>query len=106
MEKKINSTTGRQKRRGSRIFNYQTDRDWVDNLAIVTQLGLTMVGCILFCLFVGHYLDKWTGLKGVFTTIFILLGIAGGANVCYRQIIEVTDPKPKDDSDDHRANPS
>jgi ATP synthase protein I len=44
------------------------------------------------------------GLSGVFTTIFILLGIAGGANVCYRQILEVMDPKKKDDPDDHRNN--
>ncbi|WP_372682237.1 AtpZ/AtpI family protein, partial [Desulfosarcina sp.] len=26
------------------------------------QLGLTMAGCIVFCFFVGHYLDKWLGL--------------------------------------------
>ncbi|MDL2274830.1 AtpZ/AtpI family protein [Desulfosarcina sp. OttesenSCG-928-G10] len=85
--------------RGSGFFNYKTDRDWAENLTIVTQLGLTMVGCIIFCFFVGYYLDKWTGFRGVFSTLFILLGIAGGANVCYRQILEVTDPKPKDDPD-------
>jgi len=70
------------------------------------QLGLTMAGCIVFCLFAGYYLDKWLGFRGVFTTIFIFLGIAGGANVCYRQITEVTDPKEKEDPDDHRSDPS
>ncbi len=57
------------------------------------QLGLTMVGCILFCFFVGHYLDKWTGFKGVFTTIFTILGVIGGGNVAYRQILEITEDK-------------
>lgn len=99
-------TEKNHKKTRRRFFDYNTDRDWVENLAVVTQLGLTMVGCILFCFFIGRYLDNWLGLRGIFVTIFILLGIAGGANVCYRQIIEVTDPKPKDSSDDHSANPS
>jgi F0F1-type ATP synthase assembly protein I len=45
---------------------------------------------------VGYYLDKWLGFRGVFTTIFILLGVIGGANVCYRQIMEITKPKDKE----------
>jgi F0F1-type ATP synthase assembly protein I len=85
--------------RTQRLFDYKKNRDWAENLTIVMQLGLTMAGCIVFCFFVGHYLDKWLGLKGVFTTVFILLGIAGGANVCYRQIMEITEPKDKADPD-------
>lgn len=57
------------------------------------QLGLTMAGCILFCFFLGHYLDKWTGFKGIFTIIFTILGVIGGGNVAYRQILEVTEGK-------------
>lgn len=72
------------------LFDYKKNRDWAENLTIVMQLGLTMAGCIVFCFFVGFYLDKWLGLHGVFTTIFILFGIAGGANVCYRQIMDIT----------------
>lgn len=75
------------------MFDYKKNRDWTENLTIVMQLGLTMAGCIVFCFFVGHCLDKWLGLPGVFTTIFILLGIGGGANVCYRQILEITESK-------------
>ena len=81
------------------MFNYKNNRDWIENLTIVMQLGLTMAGCIVLCFFMGHYLDKWLGLRGVFTTIFILLGVAGGANVCYRQILEITQPKDKEGSD-------
>ena len=53
------------------------------------QLGLTMAGCIVFCFFVGYWLDHWLKTRGLFIAIFTLLGIAGGANVAYRQIMEI-----------------
>lgn len=77
------------------FFSYKNNKAWAENLSIVMQLGLTMAGCIVFCFFVGLYLDRWIGFKGVFVIIFMLLGIAGGANVCYRQVIEVTESKPE-----------
>ena len=57
-------------------------------MALVTQIGLTMAGSILFCFAIGYYLDKWLGTKGLFITIFILLGVAGGGYTVYRQIME------------------
>jgi ATP synthase protein I len=63
---------------------------WIDSIALVTQLGLTMAGSILFCLAIGYYLDKWLDTKGLFITIFILLGVAGGGYTAYRQIIKTT----------------
>jgi len=83
----------RRKAGKRKIFDYKKDRAWVENIYIVTQLGLTMAGCIALCLFVGLYLDRWLGTKGVFTTILIILGVIGGANVVYRQILEVTRQK-------------
>lgn len=74
-----------------KLFDYKRNRPWVENLYIVTQLGLTMAGCIGFCFFIGLYLDRWLGTKGVFITIFIILGVIGGANVVYRQILEITE---------------
>ena len=62
----------------------------MDDIAIVSQIGLTMAGSILFCFAIGYYLDKWLGTKGVFITLFILLGIAGGGYTVYRQIMEIT----------------
>ena len=82
--------------RKRKIFDYKRDRPWVENLYIVTQLGLTMAGCIAFCFFVGLYLDRWLGTKGVFITIFIILGVTGGANVVYRQILEIIEQKEND----------
>ena len=52
-----------------------------------------MAGCILFCFAIGYFLDKWLGTKGLFITIFILLGIVGGGVTVYRQINEVLDLK-------------
>lgn len=75
------------------FFNFKKNRAWAENLSVVMQIGLTMAGCICFCFFVGLYLDRWLGTKGVLTVVFILLGIAGGANVTYRQIIEIMEKK-------------
>jgi len=55
---------------------------------LVTQIGLTMAGSILFCFAIGYYLDKWLNTKGIFITIFIFLGIIGGGYTVYRQIME------------------
>jgi ATP synthase protein I len=84
------------------VFNYKKNRFWSESLHIVMQLGLTMVGCILFCLWVGHMLDKWIGTRGIFTTAFMLLGVVGGATTAYRQIEDVmkTDEKSADDQMD------
>ena len=68
------------------MFDYKKNRSWAENLSIVLQIGLTMVGCIAFCFFVGLKLDQWLGLKGIGVTVMTLLGVVGGGNVVYRQI--------------------
>ena len=78
------------------VFNYKKNRAWAENLTIVMQIGLTMAGCIVFCFFVGLYLDKWVGTKGIFVTIFTVLGVIGGGVTVYRQIMEVIDTKDSD----------
>ena len=77
-------------------FNYKKNRAWAENLTIVMQIGLTMAGCIVFCFFVGLYLDKWIGTKGIFVTIFSILGVIGGGVTVYRQIMEVIETKDSD----------
>ncbi len=78
------------------FFNYKKNRAWAENLTIVMQIGLTMAGCIVFCFFVGLYLDKWAGTKGIFVTIFTVLGVIGGGVTVYRQIMEVVQNKDSD----------
>ncbi len=81
------------------IFDFKKNRAWIENLSIVTQLGLTMAGCIFFCFFVGRYLDRLLGTRGIFVAIFTILGVIGGGVVVYRQILEVTEVKTEDNND-------
>ena len=37
-----------------------------EQLVLVSQLGLTMVGCIGLGFAIGYYLDKWVGTRGIF----------------------------------------
>ena len=78
------------------VFDYKKNRPWVENLTIIMQLGLTMVGCILFCFFVGLKLDGWLDTRGIFVTVFTILGVVGGAVTVYRQIMEIA-VKDKED---------
>ncbi|MFP3981685.1 MAG: AtpZ/AtpI family protein [Desulfobacterales bacterium] len=82
-----------------KFFNYRQNRPWAENLQIVAQLGLTMAGSIIFCLFVGRFLDGWLGTPGIFTVLFIIFGIIGGAVVVYRQIMEILEPDTRDRSE-------
>ena len=52
-----------------------------------------MAGSILFCFAIGYFLDKWLGTKGIFITIFIILGIFGGGFTVYREIEKGLDLK-------------
>ena len=93
------------RKRDRRFFNYTKNRAWAENLSIVMQIGLTMAGCIVLCFFVGLYVDKWVGTRGVFVSVFTVLGIIGGGNVVYRQVLEIietdtTDAKDPDNGTD------
>lgn len=87
------------------VFNYKKNRAWAENLSIVMQIGLTMAGCILFCFFIGFYLDKWLGTRGIFVTIFIVLGVIGGAVTVYRQILQILDQKPQNKNNSTNGSP-
>ena len=73
---------------GKKLFDYGKNRDWAEHLSIVLQIGLTMAGCVCFCFFIGLAIDRWLETRGVFVTIFTILGVVGGGNVVYRQILE------------------
>lgn len=76
-------------------IDYRKNRPWLENLHIVMQVGLTMAGSIVFCFFIGRWLDRWMETKGIFVTIFTLLGVVGGASTVYRLIMKtVKDEKP------------
>jgi F0F1-type ATP synthase assembly protein I len=83
------------------LFDFKKNKDWAAHLQIVMQLGLTMAGCIVFCFFVGRYLDRWLGTKGIMVALFTVLGVIGGGITAYRQIQEILDSEEKD-NDEHR----
>ena len=62
-----------------------------DNLfyyfSLVMQLGLTIVITILVGLGIGLLLDKVFKLKGIFTVIFLIIGIAAGFMNAYKDIM-------------------
>jgi ATP synthase protein I len=66
-------------------------RQVTEHVILVTQLGLTMAGSILFCFAIGYYLDKWLGTNGLFLAVFIVLGVFGGGWTVYRQIMAAAD---------------
>ncbi len=86
-----------------KVFNFKEHAKWIDATAMVMQVGLTMAGSILFCLAIGYYLDKWLNTKGLFITIFILLGIIGGGYTVYRQIMKSTKQYEKRDAQDGKS---
>lgn len=77
------------------FFDYKKNRTWAENLQVVMQLGLTMAGCIMFCFFVGLYIDRFLNTRGIFVTIFTVLGVIGGGVVVYRQILEIMEEDKK-----------
>ena len=85
-------------RRKDPFFSYRKNRPWAENLSVVMQIGLTMAGCIGFCFFIGRQLDRWLGLGGLGVTVFTVLGVAGGANVVYRQIMDLLSPRGPDEN--------
>ena len=84
-------------------FDIKEDKKWIDSVALVMQVGLTMAGSILFCLAIGYYLDKWLNIKALFKVIFILLGIAGGGVTVYRQIMTATEQDEKRNERDGKS---
>jgi ATP synthase protein I len=85
--------------RGVPIFDFKKDHQWVEDVALVSQVGLTMGGSILFCFAIGYFLDKWLQTKGLFITIFIILGVIGGGFTVYRQIENMLNLKKKAESE-------
>ena len=54
----------------------------LENLVLITQLGINVITPILLCLLAGSWLDKKTGWNTVL--IFLILGVLSGALSAYR----------------------
>lgn len=74
-------------------------KDWREalrTLALVSQLGLTMISAVGVAFFIGHYLDRLVGLPFLFAGIFLLPGIGGGFYACYKMIMQAIETPKKD----------
>lgn len=82
---------------------------WGGPLALITQLGLTMVGSIILGLALGLWLDQQLGTRPWGTLILALLGIIIGSFGVYRLVAQsieqaaATTPlsEKKDSNEDH-----
>ncbi|MGO1468530.1 MAG: AtpZ/AtpI family protein [Tissierella sp.] len=54
------------------------DRSALKNLALISQIGISMITPIFLGIYIGGWIDKWVGTDGVFMIIFMLLGVGGG----------------------------
>ena len=58
-------------------------------LAKISQIGLTMVSCVVVGVFLGYMLDRWLGTEPWLLLVLLLLGIAAGFKSVYRLIKEI-----------------
>ena len=52
------------------------DRDWIKALSQISQMGVTIVACIVIGVFLGRFLDGVLGSEPWLTIICSILGIA------------------------------
>ncbi|MCL2853551.1 MAG: AtpZ/AtpI family protein [Defluviitaleaceae bacterium] len=57
-------------------------------LGLFTHIGLTMVICIIGCIFIGIFLDNLLDTGSLFMFIFIVLGVASAFWSAYKIIIK------------------
>jgi predicted F0F1-ATPase subunit len=67
----------------------KNNKNFLDYISLITELGLSVVISILIGLFAGLWLDRKLGLKGVFTVILLIFGVIGGFIAAYKLIKEL-----------------
>lgn len=61
----------------------------LENLVLITQLGLNVVTPVLICVILGNWIDKKTGLHTVL--IFLILGVLSGGLSAYKMAKHIID---------------
>lgn len=69
-------------------------KEALKGLALISQLGISMITPILLGLFIGQFLDKKLGTTGVFAIIFMLLGVGGG----FMSLFKITSTKKEEEN--------
>ncbi|OLS01821.1 AtpZ/AtpI family protein [Tissierella creatinophila] len=60
------------------INKNNNNKSALKNLALISQVGISVITPILLGVYIGQWIDKWVGTNGLFMIIFILLGTGGG----------------------------
>lgn len=53
-------------------------KDTLQNLGLISQIGISVITPILLGVFFGQFIDKKLGLNGIFSITFIILGAGAG----------------------------
>lgn len=70
----------------------------IQTLALVSQLGLTMLGSIAIGFFFGRVIDQAFGYEFFITLIFMIVGVVAGFWSVYRMVRVYIESQKKDDS--------
>ncbi len=67
------------------------------SLAMITQIGISMLAPIILCVFAGYWLDRKFGWNT--TIVLLILGILAGGRNCYMLLKDMVNAggKKKDD---------
>lgn len=73
------------------------EKDIVRNMAMITQVGISMLAPIILCVFVGYWLDQKFGFSTVVP--LLILGILAGARNTWLLVTKITgkEGRKKDD---------
>lgn len=61
----------------------------LENLVLITQLGINVMTPILLCLFAGSWIDKKTGWNTIL--VFLILGVLSGGLSAYKMAKQTID---------------
>jgi predicted F0F1-ATPase subunit len=59
-------------------LNGKNNKNMLQNLSLITQVGLSIVTPIIIGVYLGGFIDKKVGTDMIFTLIFIILGAGAG----------------------------
>ncbi|MDO4343955.1 MAG: AtpZ/AtpI family protein [Eubacteriales bacterium] len=69
-------------------------KDVYRNIAMITQLGISMLAPVILCVFIGYQLDRHFGWNTVL--VLLILGILAGCRNCWMLLQRLV---PKDGKD-------
>ena len=56
----------------------KNNRDSLKNLALISQIGISIITPILLGVYLGNFIDKKLGTNGVFAIALIIIGAGAG----------------------------